>query len=301
MDDFILQTNNLTKMYGLNLAVDHVSFSIKRGEIYGLVGKNGSGKTTLIRLITGLVVPTGGTFTVFDEYQEKKENLISAIVETPSVYLSLNGYKNMKLQSLIINKNEEKIDEILKEVGLLEVAHSKVKVKDYSLGMRQRLGIAIALLSEPEFLLLDEPMNGLDPEGIKDIREIILSLSNRGMTILISSHILDELSKVATRYGIMDNGKIIREVSMEELNQICNHRYEFLLNHTHQLEQVLLVGGYKKFHIEENNRLIIEEPIEISFFINLLSSVGIKVLSLKESSKTIEEFYLETIGGNKHA
>lgn len=301
MEEYILQTDQLTKMYGFNFAVDHVSMKIKKGEVYGLVGKNGSGKTTLIRLITGLVVPTGGTFTIFDKNHEHKKNLVSAIVETPSVYLSLNGYKNMKMQSLIINKNADQIDSILNDVGLSEVAHSKLKVKDYSLGMRQRLGLAITLLSDPEFLILDEPMNGLDPEGIKDIREIIMKLAQRGLTILISSHILDELSKVATRYGIMDRGKIIREITTEELHDACHHRYEFVLDQTEHLEEVLTVGGYKKFRLEMQNRLIIEDQIEITFFINLLASVGIRVLSMQESSRTIEEFYLEIIGGKKNA
>ena len=209
---YILQTYNLEKKYKNFKAVTNLNMHIERGAIYGLIGKNGAGKTTLIRLICGLQKPTSGTYSIYDISNEDKSIIkirkkIGAIIETPSIYMDMTAEDNLKEQYKIIGLPYKNLKEILKFVGLNEVG--KKKAKDFSLGMRQRLGIAISLVGNPDLLILDEPINGLDPEGIIEIRELILKLNKeKGITVLISSHYLDELSKIATHYGLWIKGEL---------------------------------------------------------------------------------------------
>ena len=247
MDDdmeFVLRTNALSKNYKDFKALNGLTMNIPRGAIYGFVGKNGAGKTTLIRIICGLQEPTSGTYTLYGRKNTDKEirkvrRRMGAVVETPSIYLDMTAEDNLKQQYRILGLSSfDGIDEILQLVGLENTG--KKKAKDFSLGMKQRLGIAIALADNPDFLVLDEPVNGLDPQGIIEIRELILKLNReRQITVLISSHILDELSKLATYYGFIDNGHLVKEMSAEELISV-QERGESLESY-----YISLVGGDK--------------------------------------------------------
>ena len=224
--NYILQTNSLTKKYKNFQALSGLSMNVPKGSIYGFVGKNGAGKTTLIRLICGLQEPTSGSFSLYGIRNDSKDIIKSrrrmgAVVETPSIYMDMTAEENLKQQYLIPGlPSYDGIPELLKLVGLENTG--KKKAKNFSLGMKQRLGIAIALAGDPDFLVLDEPVNGLDPQGIVEMRELILKLNReRQITVLISSHILDELSRLATHYGIIDNGRMVKELSAEELDAAC--------------------------------------------------------------------------------
>ena len=227
--EYILQTFNISKKYKKNYALKNVNINISRGDIYGFVGENGSGKTTIIRLITGLIFPTQGSFKLFGVDNTSNDILkvrkkIGAIVESPSIYQNMSAYDNLKMQCDIlgIKDYDTKIKETLKEVGLDYLYNDKKHSSNFSLGMRQRLGMAMALLGDVEFIILDEPMNGLDPSGIVEIRELILKLNKeKNITFLISSHILTELSLVATKYGIISKGKMIKEIDSSDLKNEC--------------------------------------------------------------------------------
>lgn len=226
MMEYVLKTNALSKSYGRFKALNGLSMNVPKGAIYGFVGKNGAGKTTLIRLICGLQEPTSGEYTLYgrknvDKEIAKSRRRMGAVVETPSIYLDMTAEDNLKQQYRILGlPSFDGVDNILKLVGLDHTG--KKKAKHFSLGMRQRLGIAVALAGDPDFLILDEPANGLDPQGIIEIRELILRLNReQQITFLISSHILDELSKLATHYGFIDNGRLIKEMSAEELENAC--------------------------------------------------------------------------------
>lgn len=224
--NYILQTNSLTKKYKNFQALNGLTMNVPKGSIYGFVGKNGAGKTTLIRLICGLQEPTSGSFSLYGIRNDSKDIIKSrrrmgAVVETPSIYMDMTAEENLKHQYLILGlPSFDCIQELLKLVGLDNTGEKKAK--NFSLGMKQRLGIAIALAGDPDFLVLDEPVNGLDPQGIVEMRELILKLNReKQITVLISSHILDELSRLATHYGIIDNGRMVKELSAEELDTVC--------------------------------------------------------------------------------
>lgn len=222
--DYVLETNTLSKEYGGTGALDGLSMHVPKGAIYGFVGNNGAGKTTLIRLICGLQTPTSGTYSIYGVKNTEKNitdsrRRMGAVVETPSIYLDMTAEENLKAQYRILGiRSFDSISELLKLVGL--DGTGKKKAKNFSLGMRQRLGIAVALAGDPDFIVLDEPINGLDPQGIIEIRELILKLNReKQITVLISSHILDELSKLATHYGFIDGGHIVKEISAEEIEK----------------------------------------------------------------------------------
>jgi len=227
--EYVLQTFNLSKQYGKQMAVDRVNMNICKGDVYGFVGANGSGKTTIIRLLSGLIMPHSGSFQLFgidhkDPRIHQARRQMGAVVETPSIYRNMTATDNLRMQAGLLGiRDEEKIRQTLETVGLGDLYHEKKKAVNFSLGMRQRLGIAMALLGQPRFLILDEPMNGLDPAGIVDLRELILALNRQGITFLISSHILSELSLVATKYGIISNGKLLQEITAKELRERCGN------------------------------------------------------------------------------
>ncbi len=215
----IVKTNNLTKVYKEVTAVNNVNMTIHEGEIYGFIGENGAGKSTVIRLLTKIAKPTSGDFII-----DLPEGLgrIAAIVETPAIHNSLTAIDNLKYQATMLGlkKSKEELEELLIEVGLEDIIKFKKKVKDFSLGMKQRLTIALALMGDPKLILLDEPMNGLDPIGIKKMRDLILKLNQENkITFLISSHLLTELDKVATKYGFISKGKLIKEISASEIHE----------------------------------------------------------------------------------
>lgn len=218
--EYIIETQNLVKQYKTKLAVNDVSIHVKRGDIYGLIGKNGAGKTSLMKLILGLTVPSQGKILLFgNDNLNAGRKKIGSLIEAPGLYKSCTAYENMLRFATLYGANTKDIKPILDRVGLGDTGAKKAG--EFSLGMRQRLGIAIALLGNPEILILDEPINGLDPAGIKEIRDIIIGLNREGVTFIISSHLLDELAKVVTNYGIIADGSLVEEVTAEELNNRC--------------------------------------------------------------------------------
>ena len=251
--EYVLEINALSKNYKDFKALNGLSMNIPKGAIYGFVGRNGAGKTTLIRLICGLQDPTSGDYTLYgrkntDKDIVKSRRRMGAVVETPSIYLDMTAEDNLKQQYRTLGlPSFDGLTEILKLVGLDNTG--KKKAKNFSLGMRQRLGIAIALAGAPDFLVLDEPVNGLDPQGIIEIRELILKLNReQQITVFISSHILDELSKLATHYGFIDNGYIVKEMSADELEAACKKCIRMEVSNTKALARVLDEMGidYKK-------------------------------------------------------
>ena len=225
----VLQTRGLTKTYGTVNALENVTMTVPNGSIYGFVGKNGSGKTTLMRIVAGLVFPSGGSFALYGQTGEAgilaARKRMGAVIETPAIFPNMTARDNLKEQCKLIGCDDNRIDNILITVHLNDTGGKKVK--NFSFGMKQRLGIAMALIGEPDFLMLDEPINGLDPEGIVEIRELLLRLNQEhGVTILISSHILSELSKLATHYGFIDRGHLLKEMEAKELDGQHNGNLE---------------------------------------------------------------------------
>ena len=219
--NYVIETKNLTKKFPNKLAVDHIDMHVQKGDIYGLIGRNGAGKTTAMKMILGTLFPSEGSITLFgDTNLSKQRKRIGSLIEAPGLYRGCTAYENMKRFSLLYGGTEEDIKELLEFVGLANTG--KMKAGHFSLGMKQRLGIALALLGNPEILVLDEPVNGLDPAGIKEIRDIIHKLNKeKGITFVVSSHLLDELGKIATRYGILSDGQLVDEISAYELQERC--------------------------------------------------------------------------------
>lgn len=306
--EFVLQTNGLTKSYKKNKVLSGVTMNIRRGDIYGFVGENGSGKTTVIRLITGLIYADSGEFTLFgvkdsDPKIREARSKVGAIVESPSIYLNMSARDNLMMQSSILGiHDEEKCHSILKTVGLGELWGVKKHAGDFSLGMRQRLGIAMALLGDPEFIILDEPMNGLDPAGIVEIRELILHLNrNMGITFLISSHILTELALVATNYGIISHGRLIKEITASELEGVCPHTLEIEtedIDATVSLLAPILKEGSLR-QIDDSVR--IDGDIDINAILGKIINANIKITSVVSYRSSIEDYYLSMMGGGNNA
>lgn len=302
--DYVLKTNALCKEYKDFKALNGVSMNIPKGAIYGFVGKNGAGKTTLIRLICGLQEPTSGEYTLFgrkntDKEMFKSRRRMGAVVETPSIYLDMTARDNLKQQYRILGlPSFDGLEEILKLVGLEDTG--KKKAKNFSLGMRQRLGIAIALVGDPDFLVLDEPVNGLDPQGIIEIRELILKLNReQQITVLISSHILDELSKLATHYGFIDNGCIVREMSTEELDAACRKCVRMEVSDTKTLSRVLESKGIE-YKIISDTMADVYEKISVSQLVLPLAKENCEVFSIQEHDESLESFYVSLVGGGNH-
>ena len=297
--DNILEINKLKKQYRDNLVLNGIDLHIKRGAIYGLIGKNGVGKTTIIRIICGLQEPTNGKYLInnidFNNtaiLNERKK--MGAIIETPSVYKNLTAKENLILQyNLIGKKNYDNIENLLKLVGLENTCNTKVE--NFSLGMKQRLGIAITLVSDPELLILDEPINGLDPKGIIEMRELILKLNKKGITFLISSHYLDELSKIATHYGFINNGKIIKEINSNELKDLLQKRTEIKLNKINEAE--LYFKEQNMSYKLENDKIVIFNKVNISKIIIDLAKRNCYVDEIYNKNETLEEYYMNLIGG----
>lgn len=300
--DYCLQTFALQKQYGHFKALNGLSMNVPKGAIYGFVGKNGAGKTTLIRLICGLQEPSSGSYTLYgrkntDPEIVKSRRRMGAIVETPSIYLDMTAEENMRQQYRILGlPSFEGINDTLALVGLRETG--KKKAGNFSLGMRQRLGIAVALAGDPDFLVLDEPVNGLDPQGIIEIRELILKLNReRQITVLISSHLLDELSKLATYYGFIDNGRIVRELSAEELEAACRKCVRVEVSDTKALALVL-DGQKTEYEILSDREANIYAKVNVSQLTLALQKVNCEVFSLQEKDESLESFYVSLVGGN---
>ena len=301
MDD-ILKTNCLTKKYKDFQALNGLSMNVPKGSIYGLVGKNGAGKTTLIRLICGLQEPTSGDFTLYGIRNDsrdiaKSRRRIGAVVETPSIYLDMSAEENLKQQYLILGlPSFDGIQNLLKLVGLENAG--KKKAKDFSLGMKQLLGIAIALAGDPDFLVLDEPVNGLDPQGIVEMRELILKLNRENqITVLISSHILDELARLATHYGIIDNGRMVKELSAEELEAACRKCVRMEVTDTSALARVLDSMDLEYKMISATTADVFAK-VHVTRLTTALAKENCEVLSMQEKNESLESYFISLVGGN---
>lgn len=303
--DIVVETKGLTKKYGTTLALNNVSISVHRGEIYGFVGRNGAGKTTLIRVLTGIANPTSGSFTLLgaatkSEQKEARKH-IAAMVETPALYMNMTAHDNLRTTLILKGlKDESLIRSRLEEVGLSDVIASSKKAKDFSLGMKQRLGIAMALLGDPELLILDEPTNGLDPEGIREMRELLVNINkSRNITMIISSHILGELSKLATRFGFIDKGVIINEISSDDLfNKVSKSVIIKTDDNVRALE--ILNEAYQNRVTSENGSLHVAEVNNSSEIVKLLVKSDINVLQFREQENGLEDYFINLIGGNHH-
>ncbi len=302
--EYVLKTDALSKNYKDFKALNGLSMNIPKGAIYGFIGKNGAGKTTLIRLICGLQEPVSGGYTLYGRKNTDKEIVKSrrrmgAVVETPSIYLDMTAKDNLKQQYLILGlPSFDGLTEILELVGLDNTGNKKAK--NFSLGMRQRLGIAIALVGDPDFLVLDEPVNGLDPQGIIDIRELILKLNReRQITVLISSHILDELSKLVTHYGFIDNGRIVKEMSAEELEAACKKCVRMEVSNIKALARVLdeMQIDYK---IITDKAADVYAKVNISRMTAALAKENCELISMQERDESLESYYISLVGGGKN-
>lgn len=297
--EYVLETAGLRKQYRHFTALNNVTMHIPRGAIYGFVGKNGAGKTTLIRLICGLQRPTSGSYTLFGKLNTSRDirecrKRMGAVVETPSLYLDMTADENLKEQYRILGlPSFEDIPRLLKLVGL-ENTGKKV-AGNFSLGMRQRLGIAIALAGNPDFLVLDEPANGLDPQGIVEMRELILRLNHEyHITVLISSHILDELSRLATHYGFIDNGSILKEITAKELEDACRKCLCVTVSDSQALCTTLDEMGLEYQMNSETEAEIYGQP-EITVLVQRLAEKGCTVLSIREREESLENYYMNLI------
>jgi ABC-2 type transport system ATP-binding protein len=301
----ILTTNALSKTYRKTKALDAINLTIHQGDIYGFIGKNGAGKTTLIRVIAGIAEPTSGSFNLFGESTIKNivraRKDMAAVVESPALHLNLSAYDNLKLQCILLgiqDNHDAVIRDVLTQVDLEKLLiERKKKAKNFSLGMRQRLGIAMALISKPKFLILDEPNNGLDPEGIRDLRQLLLRLNQeQGLTMLISSHMLTELSKLATRYGFIDRGKLLREITAAELQKESRQATILQLGSGDFQVNPLHAIGLKDFELVGTNLRIYGQQ-SIQPYLNELVKQKVELVNMQKESDDLEAFFMNMIGG----
>lgn len=303
--EYVLTAKDLTKEYRHSAkALDRFSIHVPKGAIYGFVGENGAGKTTFIRMVCGLQTPTSGTYSLYGVRNTEASILnsrkrIGAVVESPSIYMDMTARDNLKQQYQILGlPSYDGIDELLQLVGLNNTG--KKKVKHFSLGMRQRLGIAVALVGNPDFLILDEPSNGLDPQGVIEIRELILELNRKNqITILISSHNLDELSRLATHYGFISNGHMVKEITAKELNKMCRKSMKLTVTDVEVLSRVLDIMNIE-YEIISGTVANIYGDIPISELTLKLAQDNCYVTAMHEQSETLESYYINLVGGASH-
>jgi len=302
----ILKTQNLTKRYNGKAAVDSVSLTVEKGDIFGLIGQNGAGKTTFMRLVASLSRQDSGTIELFGETEPARltaaRSRMGSVIEAPALYENLTAEQNLEYyrrQRGIAEKS--RIQEVLQTVGLTDTGQKKFK--NFSLGMKQRLGLAVAILSHPDFLILDEPTNGLDPTGIIEMRDLVKRLSQEGITVLISSHILSELAQVATKYAIIHHGRLLKCLTHEELQEECKQALAITVDDVPKaaviLETALNISNYKQ--VSESELRVyqqIEDPAEVTF---RLSQEGIRVASINTVGDSLEDYYTKIIGGNTNA
>ena len=294
--EYVIETKNLVKRYKNRLAINKINMHVKKGAIYGFIGKNGAGKTTTMRAILGLTNLESGSVKLFgsnDLVNARKK--IGSLIEAPGLYRNYSAYENMKRIGYLVNTNNDEIINILKLVGL--DPYSKKKSGEFSLGMRQRLGIAMSLIGNPELLILDEPINGLDPEGIKEIRDIIIDLNkSKGITFLISSHLLDELSKVVSDYGIINNGYLIEEISKADLQAKCLNGIDIVVKDVNKTIKILKQITNKDLIVNNNEILINDLSIDIAKLNLLLNKNNILVSKLILNESSFENYFIERLG-----
>ena len=301
---YILTADNLNKNYRHSHALHNFSMHIPKGAIYGFVGENGAGKTTLIRTICGLQAPTSGTYSLYgvkntDKRIREAQQRIGVVVESPAVYLDMSAENNLKHQYHVLGlPTYDGLKELLHLVGLEKTGRKKVR--NYSLGMKQRLGIAVALVGNPDFLILDEPTNGLDPQGIIELRELIVKLNRqRQITVLISSHNLDELSRLATHYGFIVDGSMVKEITAEELANSCRKCAVLTVTDTGVLARALDLLGLEYDILSESTANVYGE-IPISELTMELAKDRCRILSLHEKDETLESYYINLTGGGRY-
>lgn len=295
--EYIIETEGLTKRYGKRLCVNNISIHIAKGDIYGFIGRNGAGKTTAMRLILGLARPTSGKIKLFnsDDLNAQRKK-IGSLIEAPGLYKRCSALENMKRFSILYGGDDKEIEELLSFVGLNGVDNKKVG--QFSLGMKQRLGIAIALLGNPEVLILDEPVNGLDPAGIKEVRDLLLKLNKeKNVTIMISSHLLDELAKITTKYGIINNGVLVEEIDAQKLMERCKNNIVISCDRLQEAKE-LLESELKLTNISiVNDKLHIVDEIESTDEINtLLVKNDFKVHEITINKNSFEDYFIERLG-----
>ena len=304
MNESILKASKVTKIYGKHAALENVSLEIKRGMIYGLIGENGAGKSTFMRVVMGLISSTSGEIELFGKSGatelQKARRRMGQSIETPALYPDLTARENLRVQAANGGVGESEIENLLELMNLQDTG--KKKTKNFSLGMRQRLAIAVTLITNPEFLILDEPTNGLDPAGIVEMREIIQRLvSERGITVMLSSHLLDELSQVATHYGILHNGKLIQEFSREELENKTRRYIDLAVDQPEKAIVVFEKIGIKDYEVTANSHIRIYQALERAAEINralILDNVSVSHLAI--ANQKLEDYFLQLTGGTQH-
>ncbi len=301
MSEYLLQTVCLTKKYGRQKAVDNLSLNIEKGSIYGLIGRNGAGKTTFMKMISGLAKPTSGDIKLFGKdsgNMANPQNRIGALIESPGIYDDMTAFDNMKMKAIATGVyNKAKINELLDLVGLANTG--KKKAGKFSLGMKQRLGIAMSMIGTPDLLILDEPINGLDPQGIIEIRNVIAKLNREyEITIIISSHILDELARIATHYAIINEGKLVLELPKDELLAKCTECIEIKSDAIKEICVVLEEMGFNDYEVYEDGAMRVNNCCDKVGEINMeLAKRGIAIRSISVKQESLEEFFVNITGG----
>lgn len=302
--EFVLETQGLTKSYRNIPVVNGVTMRIKKGDIYGFVGRNGAGKTTLMRIVSGLVAKSGGGYSLFgcpdtDARLDGMRRKMGAIIEAPSVFPEYTARENLQVQCAALGAEEGNITALLEYVGLAETGRKKAR--NFSLGMRQRLGIAAALVGSPDLLILDEPTNGLDPQGIVEVRELLLRLNReKGITVLISSHILGELSKLATAYGFIEKGALVKEISARELEDACRKSVHITVSETEKLPYIFERSlGLTEFKILSAAEADIYGDVKIGQLALALHAGGIELLRVQEKDEDLEGYFINLVGGER--
>lgn len=296
-NNYIIETNALTKCYGKKTVLDAVSMHVARGDIYGFIGKNGAGKTTLMKLLLGMSHATSGDMQLFGSSAlSQGRRRIGALIEAPAFYAQCTAYENLKRFALLVNDCQD-LHALLDFVGLGHVG--KKKVGKFSLGMKQRLGIAIAMLGNPELLVLDEPINGLDPEGIKEIRDLLLRLNHeKNVTILVSSHLLDELAKITTRYGIINNGRLVEEITAAALAEQCQQNLQIFTKQVTEATKVIhQLYPAAKLETIDGGLAVVAENLDSVAINRALVMANISVSELMYATQNMEAYFIERMGG----
>ena len=295
----LFKATDVSKSYGGHHVLKNVSFEVKKGSIYGLVGKNGAGKTTIMRIMTGLQYPTSGT--VEYGFDRKEIGSIGALVETPSIYMNKTARENLKFQFINLGiSDDSSIDDTLKFVGL--EGTGRKKAAKFSLGMRQRLGIAMAIVGDPKMLILDEPINGLDPQGIIQIMDLLIRLSReKNITIVISSHILSELSKLATDFAFVEGGRIVKEATAEDIENAGEKLLVVTTDKTSDLLVALVSNGYNAEQNTNPGKITIHGSVDIAAIASLASGAGCAVTDMHNVETDLESYFVGLVGGETHA
>ncbi|WP_368490931.1 ATP-binding cassette domain-containing protein [Clostridium sp. BJN0013] len=304
MKNYLFRSNNINKSYNNHKILNNLSLNIEEGDIYGFVGKNGAGKTSMLRIILGLIYPDSGEIELLGNTDIEKINLsrakIGSLIERPIFYGNMTARENLQL--IKIQKNLENTIDLNKILKLVNLHNVKNKSKDFSLGMKQRLGIAMAILNNPELLILDEPINGLDPIGIKEIRELLLNLNNKyGTTILISSHILSELTQLATKYGFINQGHLIKEISSKELHLECRNYLHLKVNSISNIGKIIEEQfNTPNYEIFPDNTVNIYDKIKIENLSLILSKYSIAIYELFQNEESLEDYFSRLIKGDNN-